>query len=161
MAIRQLTTFLALFALGGVNASPEEDSATTLVTSARQPTATLGSDAPVATLGSSSNSICVRREKPWASLVCSGWGFSANHDGKAEYAIKRESVEACADLCNETEGCRTFSFFDGSCQMYHNTMERLGFRPSDASGAVLWYEMDCWLCENTSKYLTSTPPRSC
>jgi hypothetical protein len=109
-------------------------------------------------LGSSSEqAVCVKRDSPGQSLVCSGYGITANTDGAAEFPVRRKTLELCADLCNETDWCKTFSFNDGNCQMYYAAMDHLGFTPVDGMPKgdkrvpVLWYEMDCFLCENTSK----------
>lgn len=136
MAFSKLATVFALLALGQVNASPT-------------PGPALGrrSDEP----------ICIKRDKPGESLVCSRLGITSNTDGAAEFPIRTDTYELCADLCNETEWCKTFSFNDGQCQMYYSGMDHLGFTAveempkDDKRKPVLWYEMDCFLCENTSK----------
>lgn len=106
----------------------------------------------------SEEATCVKRQaKLGSTMICGTMGLTSNTDGASEYPIHTDNFLLCADLCMDTDGCKTFSFDRGQCQMYHQSMDKLGFSSwdswpdNDSRHAVQWFEMDCFLCENTSK----------
>jgi hypothetical protein len=106
-------------------------------------------------LASSSRKCNFRNPTP-DGLVCDSLGTSSNKDGKFELSYKMYSAQECADLCWSLVmlGCQTFSYtVEGDCQLYANSMAKLGHTPNTAgNGALPWYDQQCFDCINKGMF---------
>lgn len=102
----------------------------------------LPSPAPIESL--EIRSTCSRIFPQPKSLTCDGEGYIRHDSNKIGSELNTPSVEACADLCKNTAGCRSIRFRWGACQRWGGSFSSLGFY--NAKSDSWWYQMDCFRC---------------
>ncbi|KAK7420710.1 hypothetical protein QQZ08_010291 [Neonectria magnoliae] len=140
---RLIIAIVAALAVPGIDAGPCKASSSSALST--ETSTTISSQTTTsATATTTAGPDCTLFDPKPAQAICGQLGFPPGN-----IIASREDVELdeCAEACQQTTDCLTFSFSGGNCILY--TDSGLKMRNLPRTVGPPWYEMECWDCDGT------------